>query len=80
MTMSKRNARRTMSAASFKAECLALLDAVRDSGEEVIVTKRGVPVARLVAIRATSAKPLKGSVTVLDDLIAPIDVKWDAEA
>ena len=41
---------RTVSASRFKAQCLSLLDEVAESGEEVIVTKRGKPVARLVPL------------------------------
>lgn len=68
-----------ISASNFKAHCLALLDDVALTGEEVVVTKRGRPVARLVAIDAP--QPLAGSVTFHasdDELIAPLDVAWDA--
>jgi len=70
-----------VTASHFKAHCLALLDDVALSGEEIVVTKRGRPVARLVAIE--EPQPLGGSVTfhVSDaDLIAPLDVAWDAQA
>jgi prevent-host-death family protein len=72
---------RTISASEFKARCLAILDDVAGSGEEVIVTKRGRPVARVSA--AVEPPSLLGSVTyhVTDEeLIAPIDVEWDAES
>jgi prevent-host-death family protein len=68
-------------ASRFKAHCLALLDEVALTGEEIVVTKRGRPVARLVAI--AEPRPLEGSVTfhVSDDaLLAPLDVAWDAQA
>jgi prevent-host-death family protein len=70
----------TVSASRFKAECLALLDDVARGGEEIVVTKRGRPVARVVAIQAPPQ--LEGSVTfhVSDEqLIAPLDVAWDVE-
>ena len=70
----------TMSASVFKARCLAVLDEVASTGEEVVITKRGRAVARLVA--ATEPATLRGSVTYHvsdDELIAPIDVEWDAE-
>ena len=38
--------RRTMSASDLKARCLRVLDEVAGSGVEVLVTKRGTPVAR----------------------------------
>jgi len=67
-------------ASQFKARCLALLDDVALTGEEIVVTKRGRPVARLVAI--DDPRQLSGSVTfnVSDaELIAPLDVSWEAE-
>jgi prevent-host-death family protein len=70
-----------ISASQFKARCLALLDDVALTGEEIVVTKRGRPVARLVAI--DEPQPLAGSVTfhVSDaELVAPLDVAWDAQS
>lgn len=69
-----------ISASRFKAQCLALLDDVALTGEEIVVTKRGRPVARLVAIDAP--QPLEGSVAFHvsdDELLAPLDVTWDAQ-
>ena len=40
---------RTMKASEFKAKCLKLMDEVAESGEEIIITKNGHPVARLAA-------------------------------
>jgi prevent-host-death family protein len=70
----------TISASQFKARCLALLDDVALTGEEIVVTKHGRAVARVVAIGEPA--PLTGSVTFLvadDELLAPIDVAWDAD-
>lgn len=50
----------TFSASEFKAKCLHLLDEVAESGRSLVITKRGRPVARLVAVRP-SQKPLRGS-------------------
>lgn len=69
-----------ITASQFKAHCLALLDDVALTGEEIIVTKRGRPVARLVAI--DEPKPLAGSIAFHvsdDELVAPLDA-WDAES
>ncbi len=68
-----------ISATQFKARCLALLDEAA-AGEEIVVTKHGRPVARVLAADAPS--DLRGSVTfhVDDDaLIEPVDVEWAAE-
>jgi prevent-host-death family protein len=77
MTMSRDSSRRTISAADFKARCLALLDQVDASGDEIVVTKRGRAVARLVPIRA-KPKSMRGSVRVLGDIVAPIDGEWES--
>lgn len=49
---------RTMAAGEFKAKCLAVLEEVNQSGEAVIVTKRGKPVARVESCEA-SGEPRK---------------------
>jgi prevent-host-death family protein len=70
---------RWVSATKFKAQCLALLDEAA-LGEEIVVTKHGRPVARVIA--ADQPANLQDSVTfhVDDDaLIEPLDVEWDAD-
>lgn len=39
---------RTMKAGEFKAKCLGVLDEVNQTGEPVLITKRGKPVAKVV--------------------------------
>jgi prevent-host-death family protein len=71
---------RTITATRFKAECLGLLDEVADTHRELVVTKHGKPVAKVVPVQPPI--DLRGSVTFLvddDELIAPLDVAWDAE-
>lgn len=71
---------RTISATQFKARCLSLLDEVAESGQEIVVTKRGRPVARLVPL--APAESLKGSVTYLvsdEEFIAPLYEDWEPE-
>ncbi len=73
---------RTMSAAEFKARCLRVMDEVAETGEPVVVTKRGRPVAQLVPI---ARKPktlrgfLKGKVKARGDLVAPTGVRWRSD-
>ena len=72
---------REVSAGDFKARCLALMDDVRDFGTEYIITKRGVPVARMVPV-SIERRPLlgsmKGTVKVLGDIVSPLDEPWEA--
>jgi prevent-host-death family protein len=70
---------RTISASQFKAQCLAMLDEVAATGEEIVVTKRGRAVARVLA--ASEPDSLRGSVTFNvpdEELIEPVDIAWDA--
>ena len=43
-------AKKVVAAGAFKQGCLALIDQVAENREEIIITKRGKPVARLVPI------------------------------
>jgi len=56
---------RSIPAARFKAQCLKLLDDVAETGETIVVTKRGKPVAKLQPI--DEPRSLKGSVVYLVD-------------
>lgn len=51
---------RKVNATEFKARCLGLLDEVRDRGAEVVITKHGKPVARLVPMREATGS-LRGA-------------------
>jgi prevent-host-death family protein len=69
-------------ATSFKDTCLQLLDRVQQTREEIVVTKYGRPVAKLVAFDPSADHffgHLAGSVTVHGDIVAPLDEAWDAE-
>jgi prevent-host-death family protein len=67
---------REVPAGEFKAKCLALLDQVAVTRQEIVVTKRGRAVARLVPIE--KAPSLRGSVLAADDIVDPVDVVWKA--
>jgi prevent-host-death family protein len=70
---------RTIPAGKFKAQCLAILDRVAESGEPVVVTKRGRPVAKVVPVRTETLVSLAGSVTFHGDITAPILDEWDID-
>ena len=73
---------RTVKASEFKAKCLKIMDEVAATGELVVITKYGVPVAQLVpAVQKpkTLFGALKGSILYMGDVISPIDVEWNAE-
>jgi prevent-host-death family protein len=68
----------------FKARCLALLEDVARTGEPLVVTKRGKPLARVVASGGAKAvypqSRLSGTVTLHGDVVAPVLPReaWDA--
>jgi prevent-host-death family protein len=70
-----------VSAATFKATCLELMDRVRETGEEFVVTKHGRPVAKLVPYDAPERAGLLGSMrgTVLqyEHPFDPVDGEYD---
>lgn len=72
---------RTIKASEFKAKCLALMDEVERTGEPVLVTKNGRPVAELRPYAGAQKKGigiLKDRLKITGDIISPIDVKWEA--
>jgi prevent-host-death family protein len=72
---------RSVAAAGFKARCLELMDRVRETGVEYVVTKHGEPVAKLVPYTAPRRKPLfgsmKGTVLQYERPFDPIEGEWD---
>lgn len=70
---------RTVSAAEFKARCLALLARVARTGRTVVVTKRGRPVARVVPLDRVAPADLRGSIVHQQDIVSPVDVEWSTD-
>lgn len=69
-------------ASEFKAKCLKLMDEVAETGETIVITKRGKPVAELVPAKQRPKSLIglhKGQIKILGDIIEPIDVEWEAE-
>ena len=42
--------KKAIAAGEFKAKCLHLLDEVQQTRQEIVITKRGRPVARLLPV------------------------------
>ena len=71
---------KTIGAAQFKEQCLAILDEVGPEG--IIVTKHGKPVAKLIPIEADSAEligSLEGEIEIKGDILST-GVTWNAES
>jgi prevent-host-death family protein len=78
---------RKINAAAFKARCLALIDEVAETGQPIIVTKRGKAKVRIVAVREkpkTLIGATKGTFKILGNIVGPtiedyeeqLDRKW----
>ncbi|HEY2509893.1 MAG TPA: type II toxin-antitoxin system Phd/YefM family antitoxin [Polyangiaceae bacterium] len=73
-------------AGKFKATCLELMERVAATGEPIVITKRGKPVARLVPVRDEQPHQSRfgsGKDTILylapdEELTAPFPVTWDS--
>ena len=71
---------KTVPAAKFKEQCLALLDRVGPEG--IVITKHGKPVAKLVPVNTDTAGLIgsfKGKIKIKGN-ISTTGVKWDAES
>ena len=73
----------TIQASEFKAKCLALMDEVARTGQAIVVTKNGRPVAELHPHRPPRARSLiglqKGRIAIKGDIVSPVGARlWDA--
>lgn len=70
---------RTIPAGEFKAKCLKLIDEVAETGEEIVVTKRGAVRVRIIPERvelsdeerARLRERLRDSVVYIGDIVSP---------
>ena len=73
----------TISAAKFKATCLALLDQVERTGEPIRITKRGKPVAQLAPLPRAGKRGIlgcmEGTAKIVGDIESPATKPSDWE-
>jgi antitoxin (DNA-binding transcriptional repressor) of toxin-antitoxin stability system len=67
----------TLPISRFKATCLAALERVHQTGRPLLVTKRGVPIAQVIAPPPPDTKEdafgaLRGTAEELDDIVTPL--------
>ena len=78
-----RNATDHLAAADFKARCLTLMNRVRETGAEYVITKHGRPVAKLVPYQAAPKRTLfgsmKGTVLKYERPFDPVDADYDID-
>ena len=72
-----------MTPTEFRSKWLGLIYEVAETGRELVVAKRGRPLARLVPYQRKPRSLLgmdRGRMTVLGDITVPIAVDWELEA
>ena len=70
-----------VSTSQLKAHCSEVVDRVATRRETIVVTRRGRAVAKLVPIdgmRPSLFGFARGAISVRGDLLAPLDVVWEA--
>jgi len=71
-----------LKASEFKARCLKLMDEVQETGEEIVITKHGKPVSKLVPFRVKASSLFglhKNKISSQDHDIFSTDEKWEAD-
>jgi prevent-host-death family protein len=64
-----------MPAGKFKARCLSVMDDVNATGEPVIITKRGTPVAKVVPVASKKGELfgfMVGHFKIVGDIERPV--------
>lgn len=66
---------KTIPAARAKTELLGLLDSVARTRREIVITKRGKPIARIAPLERKRAS-LKSRARLVGDVVSPVDEGW----
>jgi prevent-host-death family protein len=73
---------KTITASEFKTKCLKLMNEVVESGNIIVITKNGKPVAQLAPVisrPASLAGSHTGKIEIPGDIVGPPSEPWDAE-
>lgn len=72
----------TVTTSELKARCSEIVNRVMRTRAPIDLTKRGRKVARIVPVDGDAEADLfgfaKGSIAVRGDIVAPLDVAWEA--
>lgn len=76
---------REVAASDFKNGWYDYLDLVHQGHEEIVLTRYGKPIAKLVPFDGEADQPklfgyLKGMVTIVGDIVGPTGEEWEANA
>lgn len=80
VTMVMSHPQKEITASQFKARCLRLLDEVAETGETLVVTKHGRPVARVVPPLGPDDLQGSGKINMTDEELIYFSMgPWDME-
>jgi prevent-host-death family protein len=80
VTMVMSQGPKEITASQFKAKCLRLLDEVAETGETLIVTKHGTPVARVLPPLRLDDLQGTGKINMTDEELIYFSMgPWDME-
>jgi len=71
----------TIKASEFKEKCLQIMNEVNETGDEVIITKNGKPVSKLVPFKIPVSSLFgqhKHQIKSKDSLIESVNETWNA--
>lgn len=72
-----------MPAGIFKAKCLSVMNDVQKYHKEIVITKFGKPVAKIVPVEREKKRflfgYLKGAVSIHGNIISPTRQEWAAD-
>ena len=69
-------------AGEFKAKCLQLMNLAQSKHETIVITKRGIPIAKLIAYEETPNTLfgfMKNSIRTQENIVESLNERWDAE-
>lgn len=74
---------KTVSVTQFKAHCLEMVNAVAETGQPVVLTKRGKPTAMVVQPPSNGGKKWnpglhRDTAKIVGDIIEPLSEPWEA--
>lgn len=78
---------RQVEASELGANCFKLIDEVGHGFEEIVITKNGKPVAKLIPYREPQKTPVstqkesmfgkdRGKIMILGDIVSPMPAEW----
>jgi prevent-host-death family protein len=82
MAISKQRVSETIAANVFKTKCLTLLDEVAKTGKEIVITRQGKKIARLIPMNDQPEEiwgRMKGSAKIHGDIFSTGE-KWNADS